>query len=85
MKKVLRKAFKFRLNVDVELNLCLSNYAGACRFLWNKTLALNLFRLESKHKILWYQELCFWITLWKQSEEYGFLRETPAQALQQKL
>ena len=76
---------KFRLNVDVELNLCLSNYAGGCRFLWNKTLALNLSRLENKQKILWYQELSFWTTLWKRSVEYGFLREIPSQALQQKL
>jgi putative transposase len=29
--------------------------------------------------------LTFWATLWKKSEEYGFLKELPAQIIQQKL
>jgi putative transposase len=32
-----------------------------------------------------YQELAFWLCLWKRSEEYGFLRECHSQVLQQKL
>jgi putative transposase len=53
--------------------------------LWNKALALNIERLTNKNKILWYHELCFWTTIWKQSEEYVFLKECPANALQQKI
>ena len=41
---------------------------GANRFVWNKLLAMNLYRLEH----------------WKQSEDYGFLNHAPAQSLQQK-
>ena len=29
--------------------------------------------------------MSFWLTLWKKSEEYGFLKDPPSQALQQKL
>ena len=60
-------------------------YAGNCRFLWNKALALNLHRLENKQPLLWYQELDWFSKLWKQSDEYGFLKLSPAQTLQQTL
>jgi len=60
-------------------------YAGNCRFLWNKALALNLYRLENKQPLLWYQELDWFSKLWKQSDEYGFLKLSPAQTLQQTL
>jgi len=46
---------------------------------------MNMDRMENKQKILWYQEMAFWLTLWKRSEEYGFLKECPSQVLQQKL
>ena len=63
----------------------LNRYCGSGRFLWNKSLAMNLERLESKQSILWYNELAFWLTLWKRSDEYSFLKECPSQVLQQKL
>ncbi|MBF5058767.1 hypothetical protein NEPTK9_000266 [Candidatus Neptunochlamydia vexilliferae] len=43
---IIRKAFRFRINTNKELNQQLSEYVGCCRFLWNKALALNLSRLE---------------------------------------
>ena len=85
MNKTIRKAFKFRLKVSTETNQKLANYAGGCRFVWNKALALNLDRLNKKQSILWYEELNFWATLWKKSDEYSFLKDLPSQVLQQKL
>lgn len=85
MNKTIRKAFKFRLKVSGETSQKLANYAGGCRFVWNKALALNLDRLNKKLPILWYKELNFWATLWKKSDEYGFLKDLPSQVLQQKL
>ena len=85
MKKLLRKGFLFRLKPSADIEAKLANYVGAGRFLWNKMLALNLTRLEAKQNLLWYGEMSFWLTLWKQSEEYGFLKEAPSQTLQQKL
>ncbi len=85
MKQTVRKAYKVSLktNQDIETNLV--RFCGSARFVWNKSLAMNLERLENKQKILWYQEMAFWLTLWKRSEEYGFLKECPSQVLQQKL
>ena len=59
--------------------------AGCCRFLWNKALALNLKRLEAKQTLMWYNELAFWLTFWKKTEELSFLKECHSQALQQTL
>lgn len=85
MKKTIRKAFKFRLKLTPETDSKLINYVGGCRFVWNKSLALNLDRLNQKQPILRYEELNFWATLWKQSDEYAFLKDMPSQVLQQKL
>jgi len=85
MKTTLRKAFKFRLNPNSEQIQKMVEYAGCVRFAWNKALAINLDRLEKKQKILWYQEMAFWLGLWKKSEEYAFLKNAPSQTLQQSL
>jgi len=69
----IRKAYKFRLNTNTETEKIMSQYAGNCRFLWNKALKINLFKLENKQKIAYYQELDFFSKLWKKSDEYGFV------------
>ena len=81
----IRKAYKFRLNTNTETEKIMSQYAGNCRFLWNKALKINLLKLENKQKIAYYQELDFFSKLWKKSDEYGFLKLSPAQTLQQTL
>ena len=48
-------------------------------------LAMNLYRLEHKQALLWYPEMAFWLTLWKSSDEYGFLRDCHSQVLQQSM
>ena len=85
MKQTVRKAYKVRLKTNQDIEAKLVRFCGSARFVWNKCLAMNLERLENKQKILWYQEMAFWLTLWKRSEEYGFLEECPSQVLQQKL
>jgi len=54
---IIRKAYKYRLNTKPETKQLMSQYAGNCRFLWNKALAVNLHYLENKQPMLWYQEL----------------------------
>ena len=46
---------------------------------------MNLFRLEHDLPIVRYQEAAWFLTIWKQSEEYSFLKDVPAQVLQQTL
>ena len=82
---LIRKAYKYRLNTNATIEQKMTQYAGNCRFLWNKALALNLYYLENKQPLLWYQELDWFSKLWKQSDEYEFLKLSPAQTLQQTL
>ncbi len=81
----IRKAYKVRLKTNSEAESKLVRFCGCARFLWNKSLSMNLERLEKGHGMLWYHELAFWLRLWKHSDEYGFLKECPSQVLQQKL
>ncbi|RPI42040.1 MAG: transposase, partial [Bacteroidetes bacterium] len=81
----IRKAYRFQIKTNQEIESRLSGICGCARFLWNKCLAMNLTRLECGQRILWYNEQAFWLTLWKRSLEYGFLKQCPSQVLQQKL
>ena len=82
---LIRKAFRFRLRTSPGIDKALSIQAGHARFVWNKALALNLGRLERREPIVWYRDLAGLLRLWKQSEEYGFLKEAHSQVLQQRL
>ena len=81
----IRKAYKVQLKTNNDIEHKLLRYCGSTRYLWNKCLAMNLDRLEKRQPILWYNELAYWLTVWKRSEEYGFLQDCPSQVLQQKL
>lgn len=77
------QGYKFKLEPKKKQLDSFNQALGANRFVWNKLLAMNLFRLENKQPILWYDEMASFITLWKQSDEYAFLKLAPAQSLQQ--
>ncbi|MEA3477036.1 MAG: helix-turn-helix domain-containing protein, partial [Bacteroidota bacterium] len=64
-----RKAYKVRLKTNNNIKEKLTQYCGSSRFLWNKCLAMNLDRLEKRQPILRYNELAYWLTVWKRSEE----------------
>jgi putative transposase len=83
--QTIRKAYIFRLKTNNVIESKFSRFCGCSRFVWNKALAMNLERLEKGQPLLWYNELAWWLTLWKQSDEYSFLKECPSQVLQQKL
>lgn len=85
MLMLINKAFRYRLKPTAEQLAQFEVFAGHCRFVWNKFLRLNLFRLENKQKILFYQEMDYFSKLFKLSTEYGFLKECPAHCIQQKL
>jgi len=78
-----RKGYPFLLRPKQKHLEHLRASMGANRWVWNKLLALNLSRLEQKLPLPWYNEMAWWITFWKQSEDYAFLKEAPSQSLQQ--
>ena len=60
-------------------------FAGTCRFVFNKALALQKDRHEQGEKKLSYADLCKLLTAWKQDEQTRWLADTPSQPLQQTL
>ena len=78
-----RQAFPFELLPHGQQTRHLRQFAGSCRFVYNKALAINTQRYEKKEKRLGYAELCALLPGWKR--EHPFLSEVPAQALQQAL
>jgi putative transposase len=82
---LIRKGYKVKLKTTPEIEKQFSIFSDCCRFVWNKALEMCLDRLKNKHRIPWYHELCFWLTFWKKSDEYGFIRICSSRILQQKL
>ena len=78
-----RQGYKFRLEPKPKHLDHINQSLGANRFVWNKLLAMNLYRLSNRQPILWYQEMAWFIKLWKDSDEYAFLCQAPSQSLQQ--
>ena len=79
------QAFKFRLVPTPEQENLLSRHAGGVRFVWNKALDLQTARLDAGIPLLSYGDLARLLTLWRASEEYGFLALGPVHPQQQTL
>ena len=60
-------------------------FAGSCRFVFNKALALQKERHEQGHKKLGYAGLCKLLTGWRNSLETAWLADAPVHPLQQSL
>lgn len=79
------KAFKFRLRPTRDQQTFLGQIVGCARYCYNRALKLQMDRHENGLKKLSYPELSKELTIWKKQEESSFLKEVPAQILQQKL
>ena len=79
----IRKGYKYRLKTNTTTARHYVRFAGACRFVWNKILAINEGRYLAGVPRLSYHDAARLLTLWKQSEEYGFLTSVHSQVLQQ--
>ncbi|RQD65566.1 MAG: transposase [Desulfonatronovibrio sp. MSAO_Bac4] len=81
---LIRKGYKFRLKLRDGDEQTFVQFAGCCRFLWNKALAYQdgLFQAEGE-KILSKTKLLNLLPEWK--NEYPFLKEAHSQTLQQSL
>ena len=79
----IHKGYKYRLKTTRTAGAQFVRFAGACRFVWNKILAINEHRYFSGVPRLSYAQACELLVWWKQSEEYGWLSEVHSQVLQQ--
>ena len=79
------QAFKFELRPNGAQRYQMRCFAGACRFVYNKGLALQKARFEVGEKKLNYAGLCKLLTWWRSETETLWLKDAPAHPLQQAL
>ncbi len=60
-------------------------FAGACRFVFNRTLALQNENHEAGNKFVSYTKMASWLIEWKSHPDTQWLKDTPSQPLQQSL
>jgi putative transposase len=82
---IILKAFKFRLKTNEIQQAAMKNFAGSCRFVWNKTLAIHKDSLASGQSCMDYSKMAALLVNWKQQEDTAFLKDVHSQILQQKL
>src|SRR5688500_8525990 len=74
-------AFRFRLDLTEEQQTQFAQFAGGCRWVWNRALALKTESWEREQKPISRFELDAQLVAWK--KEFPWLAEAPSQALQQ--
>ncbi|SEL65385.1 RNA-guided endonuclease InsQ/TnpB family protein [Ectothiorhodospira marina] len=79
------QAFKFELRPDGQQERQMRRFAGSCRFVFNKALALQKERYEQGEKKLGYAGLCKLLTEWRNGPETPWLAKAPTHPLQQTL
>ena len=79
------QAFKYELRPNGQQERQMRRFAGSCRFVFNKALALQKERYEQGEKKLGYAGLCKLLTEWRNSTETTWLADAPVHPLQQTL
>ena len=77
------QAYKFELRPDGAERRLMRRFAGSCRYVYNRALALQRARYERAEKKLGYAGLCKELTVWR--EEATWLGAAHSQILQQAL
>ena len=73
------QAFKYQLMPSGEQQRAMRRFAGSCRFVYNKALALQKERYERGEKKLGYAGLCKALTGWRSSAATVWLADAPVQ------
>lgn len=79
------QAFKFQLRPNGEQRHQMLRFAGACRWVYNQALELQIARRTAGEKKLTYKDLCQHLTQWKRNSATTWLCEQHSQILQQSL
>ena len=79
------QAFKYELKPDGEQQRNLRRYAGSCRFVYNKALALQQANHAAAGKFISYVTMAAWLPVWKREQGSAWLKDAPSQALQHAL
>ena len=79
------QAYKYELKPNGEQQRNMRRFAGSCRFVYNKALAMQKALYEQGEKKLGYAGLCKALTAWRNSGNTAWLSESPVHPLQQTL
>ena len=79
------QAYKYELWPDGQQERQMRRFAGSCRFVFNKALALQKERYEQGEKKLGYAGMCKLLTEWRNTTETAWLADAPVHPLQQSL
>ena len=80
-----RQAYKYELMPDGEQARAMRCFAGACRFVFNKALALQKENHEAGNKFIGYVAMAKHLTAWRNGEETPWLKDAPCHPLQHAL
>lgn len=81
----LLQAFKFQLRPNGQQERDMRRFAGACRFVFNRALALQNENHVIGNKYIPYTKITSWLIEWKSDPETQWLKESTSQPLQQSL
>jgi putative transposase len=79
------QAFKFELRPNGAQRRQMRCFAGSCRFVYNKGLALQKARFDAGETRLGYAGLCKLLTQWRSETPTVWLKDAPTHPLQQAL
>ena len=79
------QAFKYELMPNGQQERQMRRFAGACRFVFNKALALQKANHEAGGTFIGYVAMAKALTAWRNGSETPWLRDAPVHPLQQTL
>src|SRR3989304_635444 len=79
------QAYQYELQPHVEQQRDMRRFAGSCRFVFNKALALQKENHEAENKFIGYVAMAKHLTEWRNGGETPWLKEAPCHPLQHAL
>ena len=79
------QAYKYELQPNGEQQRLMRRFAGSCRFVFNKALALQKANHEAGETFIGYVAMAKHLTAWRNSAETGWLSDAPVHPLQHAL
>ena len=79
------QAFKFELRPNGKQERDMRRFAGACRFVFNKALALQQDNHRTGGKFIGYVAMAKHLTAWRNESETPWLKDAPVHPLQHAL
>src|SRR5271156_2462654 len=79
------QAFEFELEHDWGEENSMRQFAGACRFVFNKALAIQIENYEAGNKYISYVSMAKRLTEWRNCAETPWLSDAPCHSLQHAL